>query len=596
MLDYDILGPMAIRTAAVIVVHYVSILLLVRSCRNRADWRRALESWEDANRDWERAKGSLIHATTDVKGAQRRTNGKLENLEVAATEAAEESRERDSNLQGPEQIAKKAEEDPKERVRVARLELDVASKAVQTEAREVLESWLKQFCVAVQGCWVLAPKLAVATWLEFKSIIVRIVKHRWLVGVILAVVGILHEYLYYDRLEFNVLPYHFDSAGESLILVVLVAVAIAFGLLLVFVVFLFVIDLFLIILSLLLILSAWLVAFVLGWASIWALWFYRHSVRFSQLTLLLVGRSTTPAGGCQPLVPANGGMKPGLIKSIKGRNVFFIRSVFILLTILSLVYVLSVEPQYRAHVTCHGHNRVRVVINDPPAAFGEPMIRIGSSRSYLFALPAEGGPRKKLEESRCQYLISGLGQSFSDSLEFLFYLRAPEVTGAVIALPATRVHCLYEEDSDQAEALCAPPVPRSDYEERLLWQQLAAKVRDCEHPIVSAPFLFKPGQWKSPISQPEAWVADLKRQYQLPNRGAVGQTLYVFGLASADGSGDFNKRLARDRAKTVRAIVKRELPGLNIRLRSLGENHLTNTVANSRSARLVSCAEQVETN
>ena len=309
------------------------------------------------------------------------------------------------------------------------------------------------------------------------------------------------------------------------------------------------------------------------------------------------------------------------------------------------MYVAFIEPQYRAHDAYRGENRVRVVVNQPPDGVADPMIKIGSNRSYLFAVPVESrstgaagdcagttGSEQKRGDGNVEMLSSWIAvvvRSFWDRiqffrsnllsengatcnvpedkdpirnlmwkmwpsghhlLEFIFNFRPPDFEGAVIALPPARVHCVYEEGSGQAAKLCAPAA--SNGEERLLREQLARKIA-CQQPlIVSKPFVFMPGAWQEPVGGVDAHVKGFMRKVCTSLQERSNRILYVVGFASADGPGNRNTKLARDRAQTIKCLIGKKFLGWSIHIVPLGEDHLTSRVAHSRSARLVFCADE----
>ena len=71
--------------------------------------------------------------------------------------------------------------------------------------------------------------------------------------------------------------------------------------------------------------------------------------------------------------------------------------------------------------------------------------------------------------------------------------------------------------------------------------------------------------------------------------------LHVLGFASADGRPrEVNDELAWQRAGTVAEAIRRRRPTLEVEKYGLGEDHLTEGVASSRSARIVACVPAVE--
>lgn len=70
--------------------------------------------------------------------------------------------------------------------------------------------------------------------------------------------------------------------------------------------------------------------------------------------------------------------------------------------------------------------------------------------------------------------------------------------------------------------------------------------------------------------------------------------LYVFGYASADGPGDHNRTLSKQRADHVRKLVEQTEQQVDHAF-AMGEDHLVNGVAESRGARLVACVQSQPT-
>lgn len=101
---------------------------------------------------------------------------------------------------------------------------------------------------------------------------------------------------------------------------------------------------------------------------------------------------------------------------------------------------------------------------------------------------------------------------------------------------------------------------------------------------ISRPVLFRRG-----VANEVADQVDKKSIHRFMMRPAVRKApkVYVFGFASADGPSDVNDRLALQRAQTVKAIAQKY--HMDVEKHGLGENHLTQGVADSRSARIVAC-------
>ena len=103
---------------------------------------------------------------------------------------------------------------------------------------------------------------------------------------------------------------------------------------------------------------------------------------------------------------------------------------------------------------------------------------------------------------------------------------------------------------------------------------------------VSRPVLFRRG-----VANAVADRVDEESIRRFMERPAVRRApkVYVFGFASADGPDGVNDDLARQRAQTVKAAVRRHEPNMDVEKYDLGEDHLTLGVAHSRSARIVAC-------
>ncbi len=617
----------------IVAVHCVVTLLLVHSRAEMKPWQSALESWKKARHEWKSARASLSQVTRDLTAE-------------AANGEAQETQETIRKLQTQEQTAWKAEKTAAKRV-------CTAGKSVYMAASNDVMRKLKYFRVDARRLCKKVVKLAVETGDAFKSMIAWIMKHHpLLAGVILALVALANDYIYYSRFNFDILPYHSDPAGGTLIMVVSVILAVTVALLVILSTVIF--TVFVIVPSIILLLIISLgcaVEFGLGQSSAWALGFYCRSVRLSQFIQWL---ASTFEGGLkvlQGLLKAIDEKVTGLLEWIRKTNVPIRKAVWglsLLLAIPALVYLTFIEPQYRAYDAYYGDNRVTVVVNQPPEGDSDPMIKIGSNRSYVFVVRDQSrstraaggcagatGSQEKSDwievvvKSFCNRVkffwsnllpendsaedkdfirdfLNTLWQlllSVPDLPQFIFGYRPPDFDGAVIALPPPRVHCVYEDGSGPAAELCEPPADRpprsnSEDEERLLREQLAAKIgcQKCQKAIVSKPFVFMPGKWKHPIrlrqKEAQKQICEFRQEHQSSLWKAQKRTLYVFGFASADGPAGHNEKLALDRAKTIQDLVKPEFPKWNIKTKSLGEDHLTNRVAHSRSARLVFCAEQ----
>ena len=108
---------------------------------------------------------------------------------------------------------------------------------------------------------------------------------------------------------------------------------------------------------------------------------------------------------------------------------------------------------------------------------------------------------------------------------------------------------------------------------------------------ISVPVVFRPGVWDEVADRgvAEESIHRFMESRALRNVAKV----HVFGFASADGPRNVNNRLAKQRAQTIRDKIQDEiLPenrAVHVEVHGLGEDHMTNGVANSRSARIVAC-------
>ena len=102
---------------------------------------------------------------------------------------------------------------------------------------------------------------------------------------------------------------------------------------------------------------------------------------------------------------------------------------------------------------------------------------------------------------------------------------------------------------------------------------------------ISVPILFRPG-----VGDDVADRVDKEsiRRFMESQTSRKVKKVYVFGFASADGPLHVNQRLACQRARTIEKKIRDKWP-VEVEMHALGENHLTNGVASSRSARIAAC-------
>lgn len=612
----EILSCIATTGAVFIVMHCVAVLLLVRMCKNRTLWKNGLAAWQDAHREWARARGHLGDALRNLQRAERRQSRSLPNTTETLNEKEDGIQDEIRDLTDKMRTAIEEEKAANDQVKTLRNQLDISSTFILNDVRDIVKSGLSIISDSAQTCSCTLLSATKKIFIEFRSKISWPVRHRWIASGILTLIVFFSDVAYYDRFNFNIVPYHSDPASGALIVFVLGIVAIMMGIIIVACLSLFVLTFVVPVAALLLsISSVWVILFVFGWISTFALLIYSRSVRLSQLILILVGTSNWPLPNLNVFVRAIPWTASVLPRRIERANITFFQLLLVALIILALPYVVLIDPQYRADVACQESKRVMVVVTEPPEATSGKFVRVGSNRSYVFAVRAEDCCQEGTDwgwmefvYGRMEFLWNRLGPDGSDRIEFLVYRNRTKFKGAVVALPATRVHCVYNERSISddrstgAEHLCiSPPVPTThstfDGEELLVRQlasALASEKEICKTVAVSGPVVFEPGESKNATEDVQKMVGVFKERYKLQDNGSAMHTLYVFGFASADGPEEFNMNLAHDRANTVRDAIKAEFRGWTIQTRSLGEDHLTNRVVDSRSARLVLCAKHSE--
>lgn len=103
---------------------------------------------------------------------------------------------------------------------------------------------------------------------------------------------------------------------------------------------------------------------------------------------------------------------------------------------------------------------------------------------------------------------------------------------------------------------------------------------------ISRPVVFRPG-----VADEVAGQIDEKSIHRFMEQPATRKAakVYVFGFASADGPRDVNELLAMQRAWTIKRTIQRDNPAIAVEVHDMGEDHLTDGVASSRSARIVAC-------
>ena len=636
---------------------YAGMLLLIALCkRERLDkWSDALKSWEEAHHEWKVARRLLRRAEKE--------------LDIAA-----------------EQDARQGEHIAAENLKLAGNSVNGAIDDVDENAHDIIVDRVRALKSDVPTYITVVPALVSGLLFVLGRVITQITAHQWLAGASLTVLATLNSYIYYSRFGFNVLPYLTDLSIDGLLAVVLFVASVVVllflvGCLLALSVILFV----LVVLPLLIFVPVSMGVIAGGWCSRQVLWFCHSSFRFGKLSVVLGSRIAwfiARFRGVWSTVYSIVSYLTGImwvkrildvVRNPTGRRdptgrdelpwtaTRTIHSTALVLGGIGLTYIVSVEPQYRAHVACHDENRTEFVVQGSAESGNEVMARIGSNGNYLFATPVEscitqavgdiemasmkghssgevqvnprrhsgqaGGPTETgntdvvngsdatAERTSLQPVTihARIGNWFREMYEFadrnvgfrepgiwksVVFLtngRRPDFSGPVVVLPTTRVRCMYEPGSPaRVLPICEAREPEmADAEEELLRNQLAHHIR-CGQLAISRPFVFMPAEWEQPIGRTDAQIDDFMGKHRGEREDKEGRTLYIYGFASADGGGGYNKQLALARAEAMRSIVQKTYSGWTIKTRSLGEDHLTNRVADSRSARLVLCADGSE--
>ena len=613
-------------TIAFILLLYVGMLLLIQFCaRKQLDhWGSSLDSWKEAHLEWNNARAELRRAGKDLAKAQRATLGAVH------------------DLYNKEKVARETEVAAAGHLQIRRDEVNEAIGGVRASACSVIRPWLGQLGTKARSLPARTIHWVKKSWEFFGATINWVRRHQWFVGAMLSLIGIFNSYIYYSRFDFNLLPYLSDLTIDALIAVVLAATVATAVLLLA--AFLLAVSSILLIQSippLVLIFLASTAVVVWGWVSCQALRLCGRSVRVSQLTVVLAKWLARFIVWAQEVWRKMRGAIGSLTKILFVKRTLrllhatnTIRSAFSLLSAIGLIYIISIEPQYRAHIACRDDNRIEFVVQEVSEGTDNVMAKIGSNGNYLFATPVESCLAQPIGDMGAQSVVVAkdtvpqnlgrIGNSFcksvgnwlcerwtfawnnvfgkpglSDAVAFLAISQPVDFGGPVVVLPTTRVRCMYNRGSP-AEALPVCDVPNSrvtdnENEERLLREQLANSIEGCKRPVMSRPLVFMPNKWEEPIHKTELHIFQFITEHETELAERVGTKLYVFGFASADGAGEYNEQLAVNRAQTIGELVG-QVAGSGadwaIETRSLGENHLTNRVADSRSARLVFCSEE----
>ena len=302
------------------------------------------------------------------------------------------------------------------------------------------------------------------------------------------------------------------------------------------------------------------------------------------------------------------------------------RASFWLVVAMTVVYVGYFEADYRSNAECRDTSSwTRVVVDPPLSGVSEPVIAIGSNAGYVIVVsgaeckagkderrplaPAAGRDGGHIGDVR---LV--LSRQVSSRVRFLWrWLRETRRKSAdanplpqAVVVPLSRVLCMYDEPTNptngtDASSPCtasdngspdpSPNPPR--LEERLkteIRNKLKEENAECVgHLRISPPVVFRPRESDEPAAL--AGPDSVQHAVQaLSLEGEAQYQLYVFGYASADGPGDHNRTLSKQRADHVRKLVEQTEQQVDHTF-AMGEDHLVNGVAESRGARLVACVQ-----
>lgn len=310
-----------------------------------------------------------------------------------------------------------------------------------------------------------------------------------------------------------------------------------------------------------------------------------------------------------------------------------------ILFLFSCTVAVWVEPRYRAHAACAGPMTTKVVL-EPSLQGGTDFTKIGSIGGHVFIvsescrfdlMAAEGNgvlaqaaldvldvlkvldvlDVLKAQVPGLQYVVDQI-QGRRPFLGFFPWARIAGHSTGVTVVPLGRVLCMYDvhEDRPNESVACGPrsdgaglritvqktdntwtivlpPDVRMDDEWRLK-AEIAQRICNGGAAEISDPVLFERGE-TTPADVPAA--EDLIKTFvSKPELQKV--KLHVLGFASGDGNRRYNENLARQRATAVAAMVRKLDSSRKLREHSWGETHLTNGVANSRSARIVGCRSE----
>ncbi len=500
--------------AAVAALHYV---ILISSCGKWQrdllhQWSCAIESWTKARRELRHANTSLRRAARTLEKAERRTTDGSARLAGTTDPEAEKTDATILRFKNEKESAREAVQASAKRVHNERLLLDTAGNILHDTARQVVTSWRDMLRTITQKWLSQIRDFIGGIWQTCKSVIAWVAEHRLAASVLSVVVVVPSNYSYYAIFDFNVLPYYSEAPVDNLATLVLAVVAVALFALLLSLALMVLICGFGLVVRIVALLPR-TVAFVLAQSSLRILVLCCRSPTLGQLTLLSVSAwSSSLARGwtfVSGIGTGMGGLFRGAIARVANGWFAVVKQIAKTVTIdnafqiggamlfaLVLLYFVAIDPQYRAYDVCRDDTQVRIVVNQPPENGAESMIRIGSTGNYVFAVsdetcdsrnqegdadtnesaesngsdtgaPSDGAVFTMLKRvlqravwGRIQFV--GSGQSpwpwSRDDTDATPDSQAPRIAGAVVALPISRVHCVYDGRlADSASPLCEYP-------------------------------------------------------------------------------------------------------------------------------------------
>lgn len=236
--------------------------------------------------------------------------------------------------------------------------------------------------------------------------------------------------------------------------------------------------------------------------------------------------------------------------------------------------------------------KLTLVANPPLKGCANPN-QIGSNSSYVFfyCKPSEGSANVMIvPQNRIVWTI-GENQDRSPVTTMTVFEAAvlEELEDGIelgdVTVPRDRNPWI----SELIQKIQTIQVPDT---EKWMRKEIASIISCSESDLIASdPILFRVNSSEPNAKDLEMTRKDVAKFLQ----EASSNNLYVVGFASDDGNQADNKQLSCERAITVKNLFKDEFkPDTEALPIGLDENHFTNGVANSRSARFIACRSQAE--